>query len=134
MQTTVLVVFTLTFHAFFDRIQHNVLLNVLEKRFGIKGRLLAWIRDWLSNHKQRVVLKGTFLAQYSRGPSLGVILAQLMLDKVDDELMYAKIFKYADDNKAASTVQRFCSSTTSSATRYKQDRKLGSITRIRPKC
>ena len=46
----------LDFSKAFDKVQHQHLLVTLET-MGIDGKVLKWIRDWLSNRKQRVILK-----------------------------------------------------------------------------
>ena len=43
----------------FDSIPHRRLLLKLEK-YGIKGNVLKWIEDFLSERKQRVVLNGKY--------------------------------------------------------------------------
>ena len=40
--------------AVFDTINHNILLNRIDKRFGIKGMALKWFKDYLPNHTQWV--------------------------------------------------------------------------------
>ena len=35
--------------AAFDTVDHGVLLDVLNLRFGIENRVLAWFRSYLSN-------------------------------------------------------------------------------------
>ena len=42
----------------FDTMNHEYLLNHLKHRFGIDGRVLAWLTDYLTHWTQRVVLDG----------------------------------------------------------------------------
>ena len=42
----------------FDTVPHDLLIHKLQS-FGIHGRLLAWIKDYLTNRKQRTVCDGT---------------------------------------------------------------------------
>ena len=42
----------------FDKIPHRRLLKKLEKH-GIKGKLLNWIKDFLSDRQHRVFIKGS---------------------------------------------------------------------------
>ena len=42
----------------FDKIPHRRLLKKLEK-YGIKGKVLNWIKDFLSERQQRVFIKGS---------------------------------------------------------------------------
>ena len=41
----------------FDLVNHSILLNKLYK-YGIRSSLLDWCRDYLTNRRQRVVVKG----------------------------------------------------------------------------
>jgi hypothetical protein len=43
----------------FDRVWHEGLLNKL-KGCGIRGRLLQWLRSYLSERQQRVTINGVF--------------------------------------------------------------------------
>lgn len=49
----------LDFSKAFDKVSHNKLLFKLHQ-FGVRGRNLAWIRGFLSNRSQRVVVDGEF--------------------------------------------------------------------------
>ena len=44
--------------AAFDTIDHNILLHRLEHAFGIMGTALSWIRSYLSDRDQTVVVNG----------------------------------------------------------------------------
>ena len=44
--------------AAFDTIDHDKLLKLLSERFGIRGSALAWIKSYLSNRKQSVLING----------------------------------------------------------------------------
>ncbi len=41
----------------FDKVPHNRLLSQLRAQ-GIRGNVLNWVREWLANRKQRLVLNG----------------------------------------------------------------------------
>jgi hypothetical protein len=41
----------------FDRVWHKGLLHKISK-YGIKGSLLRWVEDYLSNRVQRVTIEG----------------------------------------------------------------------------
>ena len=45
--------------AAFDTVDHKILLNQLENHFGIKGMALQWIKSYLMNWSQRVVIGDT---------------------------------------------------------------------------
>ena len=48
----------LDFAKCFDSVPHQRLLCKLEQ-YGISGNVLGWIRDFLTNRKQQVVINGT---------------------------------------------------------------------------
>ena len=41
----------------FDKVDHNILLIKLQK-YGIKGKLFNWLKDFLLNRQQTVVVEG----------------------------------------------------------------------------
>ena len=95
----------------FDRIPHRLIIHKLKTRYNVDGAVLSWIRDWLSDRQQRVVLNGEtsewidVTSGVIQGSVLGPILALMMLDSIDDELDYCQISKYADDNKLFAMVR-----------------------------
>jgi exonuclease III len=46
--------------AAFDTIDHNILINRLESRYGVSGSALKWFKSYLSNRSQSVVIKCHF--------------------------------------------------------------------------
>ena len=63
----------------FDKVSHRLLLLKLS-RYGIDGKLLAWLRDYLDGRKQRVVVgnsKSSWLEVLS-GTTQGTVLGFLM--------------------------------------------------------
>ena len=76
--------------ATFDTIDHNVLLNRLEHAFSITGTALSWIRSYLSDRDQTVVVNGLksepFRLPYGvpHGSVLGPILFVLYTKPLDD--------------------------------------------------
>ena len=49
----------LDFAKAFDKVSHKRLLGKL-KGYGIKGKIYDWIKDFLSNRRQRAVINGKF--------------------------------------------------------------------------
>ena len=93
----------LDFRKAFDTVPHRRLLKKLEA-YGIKGRLLTWIKNFLSGRRQRVVVNGKLstwaeiLSGIPQGSVLGPILFVIFInDLPDDVTCTAKIF--ADDTK-----------------------------------
>ena len=46
--------------AAFDTIDHRILINRLEKRYGITGHALDWLKSYLQERNQRVVIDETY--------------------------------------------------------------------------
>ena len=53
-EVTLLVLLDLS--AAFDTIDHNLLLNFFQSDFGVIGSALQWVRSFLSERQQRVVV------------------------------------------------------------------------------
>ena len=93
----------------FDSIPHRRLLLKLEK-YGIKGNVLKWIEDFLSERKQRVVLNGKYsnwenvTSGVPQGSVLGPVLFIIYVNDIPDSLnSFCKIF--ADDTKLYTAVE-----------------------------
>ena len=87
----------------FDRVPHNRLLAKI-RSLGIRGKLLNWISDFLTNRKQRVVIGNSaspwteVTSGIPQGSVLGPILFVMYINDLPNEVMsYIKIF--ADDTK-----------------------------------
>ena len=93
----------LDFAKAFDKVPHERLLLKVENH-GIKGNALKWIRDFLSNRQQRVVINGTHSAWapvtsgIPQGSVLGPLLFVIFVNDMPD-VMKSFLCMFADDAK-----------------------------------
>ena len=97
-QTDVIV---MDFSKAFDKVSHCLLVDKL-RRYGIQGHTNRWIRNWLSDRKQTVVLDGerSYTASVRSGVPQGSVLGPcLFLYYINDipENVQSKVRLFADD-------------------------------------
>ena len=97
----------LDFRKAFDTVPHQRLLRKLSAygyEYGISGKLLAWIEDFLSGRRQRIVVNrklptwADIVSGIQQGSVLGLILFVIFINDLPDAVRSTtKIF--ADDTK-----------------------------------
>jgi hypothetical protein len=110
-KTSIDIIF-LDFEKAFDKVSHRLLLHKLEK-YGITGKLLKWIKAFLTNRSQRVIL-GDATSQWTKvtsgvpqGSVLGPLLFLLYINDMPDKIKNV-IKMYADDSKLISNGVHTC--------------------------
>ncbi|KAJ0169577.1 hypothetical protein K1T71_013710 [Dendrolimus kikuchii] len=92
------------FEKAFDRVDHNILIDKLNK-LGVHGDLLRWLKSYLSCRSQAVVLGGyrsDFIkipTGVPQGSHLGPLLYNAYIYDINDCLKNSEYLMYADDKK-----------------------------------
>eukprot|EP00660_Eupelagonema_oceanica_P019476 gene19476-biopygen39631 len=88
----------------FDTVDHEVLIEKLEKRCGLRGSALAFMEGYLEGREQRTVMSGERKSGWRavpcgvpQGSVLGPLLFALYTLDVGENVHGARIVQYADD-------------------------------------
>ena len=77
--------------------------------YGIDGKILEWVRNWLHNRTQRVVIRGTASDSFRvtsgvpQGSVLGPILFLIYINDLPSEVI-SPVSLFADDSKIFSRI------------------------------
>ena len=94
----------LDFSKAFDSVSHSLLLHKLQS-YGINGKLLNWLRSYLSSRQQRVVIEGCesewlpVKSGVPQGSILGPLLFLLYINDMPDVVSSSHVALFADDAK-----------------------------------
>ena len=110
--------------AAFDTVDHNLLLEVLDKKFGIKDTALCWYEQYLKPRKFRVCINGNYSQEKTlefsvpQGSTQGtylfisyastlnqVVPSNLQLSGYADDHSIWKCFKIEDESNTMASIE-----------------------------
>ena len=92
------------FQKAFDKVPHRRLLEVL-KHYGFSDPLLSWIRSFLSERTQTVIVNGSKSSVHNiqsgipQGTVLGPVLFIIYINSLPEAVAESELFMFADDTK-----------------------------------
>ena len=99
----------LDFAKAFDKVDHQLLLMKFES-IGIKGKLLGWLKSFLSNRTQEVAVDGfksfvsAVISGVPQGSVLGPILFLIFINDISSSIDHCKLKSFADDTKLSQSI------------------------------
>ena len=100
----------LDFSKAFDKVPHKRLLSKL-KHYGIRGKILDWIQDFLRDREQSVVVEGETSSPIGvtsgvpQGSVIGPLLFLLYINDLPDSVEHSSSSLFADDSMISRNVK-----------------------------
>ena len=93
----------------FDKVDHRLLIAKLQ-RYGFSPQFIAWIRSFLTNRPQTVVLNGihsylaAIISGVPQGTVLGPILFILFINDMENCVQHSSVRLFADDTRVSKQI------------------------------
>ncbi len=99
----------LDFSKAFDKVDHHILIQKT-KKIGICGKVLKWIKEFLTNRTQTVIVEGVkskpavVISGVPQGTVLGPILFLIMINDICKGIQ-SQIYSFADDTRLLRSIK-----------------------------
>ena len=96
----------LDFSKAFDKVDHAIVLQKI-KRLGIDGKILKWLKSFLTERKQSVMVNGVksepqnVLSGVPQGSVLGPLIFLILIGDIDKDILNRFVKSFADDTRAS---------------------------------